>query len=321
MGKNGTNAAARGAAVLCAFAAAACSGEGPDPRAIARRLFDAPPARSEDRGPMPVVASFAPFDAPGAQPAPAGETRPQVLPQHRATMLVGHHAADAMDTPLGRAFAAAGAGHDLAPMPCPDRDAIEQMMQGRADFAVIGGNLSVRDQQAGLRQTRLGVELFALAVAAPSPVRSLTSSQVRKVLTGEVRSWNELGYAGGAVVVYVPADGGRRERAAKVLIPGDALATSCIATDDDQLPQVLGNPGALGVVRVGAEPPGDGVRLLQIDWSAPTLDAFVFGAYPFAMPVTLVTAGQPAGVAGDFLAFARSPQGSTLLRRSLLPTP
>ena len=67
--------------------------------------------------------------------------------------------------------------------------------------------------------------------------------------------------------------------------------------------------------------PGVGVRLLQIDWSAPTLDAFVFGAYPFAMPVTLVTAGQPAGVAGDFLAFARSPQGNTLLRRSLLPTP
>ena len=72
------------------------------------------------------------------------------------------------------------------------------------------------------------------------------------------------------------------------------------------------------VVRVGTSPPAEGVRLLQIDWSAPTLDAFRFGTYAPGVPVTLVTTGQPAGLARDFLAFARAAEGSELLGRSVL---
>lgn len=316
MRNNQTVAASRGRVVLCLLATAACSGEDPDPRAIAMSLAvaTAEPAVRQDI--QPAVASF--FAAPANVPAaPSVETASLVAPPRRATLVVGHAMQAAFDEKVRAAFLAV-ADLDGASTPCTDRDAIEWMMQGRADFAVVGCALSARDQHAGLRQTRLGVELFALAVPATSPVRSLTSVQVRKLLTGEVSDWSALGHGSGPVSLYVPAERERALRAAKVLIPGDGLAPTGLPMHDDQVAQLLQASGAIGVVRVGAQPVADGLRLLQIDWSPPTAEAYAYGTYPYGVPATLVTSGQPAGAAQDFLAFARSEQGRALLGRTLL---
>lgn len=321
MGKNQTIAASRGSVVLCLMLATSCAGEDPDPQAIARSLFAAGAAGPDFRGLEPVVASIGAMTPWPAQPAPLGETQPVVPPPaRRATFVVGQAAEHAMDEPMRDALVAA-AGLASVSTPGADRDAIASLLQGRADFAIVGSALSVREQRAGLQQTRLGVELFALAVASHSPVRSLTSSQVRKVLTGEIRDWNELGHAGGAMSVYVPGDRAQAERAATVLIPGDPFGPACIRMDEDQAPRVLTAPGAIGVVRVGAGRLGQDVRLLQIDWSPATADAYAFGTYPYGVPVALVTVGQPAGAARDFLAFVRSAAGKALLGRSLMGTP
>jgi phosphate transport system substrate-binding protein len=320
VGKNQTTLRERSAVALLLFAHAACGlGADPDPRVIAARL-DASrgPARQAFDGPVPVVAELT-IEPP---PAPLAEASlRQDLPERRATpVAVGRNAVHAIDSEVQRAFAAAQPGLENGFVAAGDREALELLLVGRADFGVVGAQLSMREQQAGLRQTRLGVELFALVVSPDVAVRSLSSLQVRQVLTGEVTHWQQLGYAGGAIVVVVPADRDLADRAARVLMPGDAFASSAVgvASERHVVDQLLQNPGAVAVVRLLDQPMESGQKLLQIDWCAPTADAFDYGTYPYGLAVHLVTAGPPAGPGQQFLDFARSEAGRALLRRTLL---
>jgi hypothetical protein len=60
-----------------------------------------------------------------------------------------------------------------------------------------------------------------------------------------------------------------------------------------------------------------GLKLLQIDWTAPSFDAFHYGTYPYALPLQLVTSGTPTGEALRFLEFGKSDSGRELLGRAL----
>ena len=297
----------------------------PDPRAISQELHaGATPALAAADAPRLVVAEFA-FSR-QAHAAPAMET--QSLEPERAAVaemavVVGLQATHGMDRSFFEAFGAYCGDVQGQPVPCTDRDAVEMLMVGRADFGVIGGQLSAREVQAGLRQTRLGVEMFALVMAPTAPVRSLSRQQLRQIFTGQVTHWSQLGLEGGAIVAVVPSERALAERAAKVLIPGDAFATTCVgvATERHVVDQLLREPGAVGIVRLASGPHEAGQKVVQIDWNAPTLEGFECGNYPFGIPMSLVTSGQPSGIAQRLLEFANGAEGKQLLGRTLMMRP
>ena len=66
-----------------------------------------------------------------------------------------------------------------------------------------------------------------------------------------------------------------------------------------------------------AEPREQGLKLIQIDWTPPTPEAFGYGTYPYGVPLQLVTSGHPDRRALGFLDFAESQQGRSLLARTL----
>lgn len=325
MGKKQTTVAACGVLVVwIGVTVVGRASDDPDPRTIASRMGTQPPTVGEPvmPGPQlvvaPIVASFVPA-------APQVEVAARVVqPEPRkSAIVVGHGATHAFDAALQHAFGNVGQIGVGKPVLTSDRDAVELMQLGNADFAVIGGNLSPRDQRAGLRATRLGIELFALAVAPDSPLRCLTSHQVRQIFTGQVQRWSQLGLDGGPIVAVVPSERSLAERAAKALIPGDPFTSTClgVASERHVADQLLREPGAIGIVSVTGQPRVDGLRLLQIDWVAPSADAFAYGTYPFGLPITLVTSGPPSGIAAEFLAFASSDEGRGLLARTMLPAP
>lgn len=274
-------------------------------------------AVSEITGPRP----SGPAAAMRFQPAPMGETRNErssIAPRDKAVIAVGHRARGMMDPAIERAFGSA-ADLDVTFSTCGDRDAVELMMLSRVDMALLGGQLSQREIGAGLREARVGLELFALAVAADFPRQSLSRGEMRQLLTGEISSWQQLGCDRGAVVVVTPAETQLARRAASTLIHGDNFTASAVRVAGDRhvADQLLRNPGAIAIVRVGAVPP-TGMKLLQLDWTPPTADAFQFGNYPYGVPLHVVTTGDPDAFARLFLEFAQSEDGRELLGRTLL---
>lgn len=298
----------------------ACSANSdPDPAAVHRNMVAHSQLRTPTEDyPVFVTASLLPATA---APAPIGETsrREALVQRDQVIVALGKNASQCFNFALEQAFAATRPDLHASFVACPDRDAVEMMMVGRADFALLSGSLSAREQHAGLRQTRIGLELFALAVSPNFPVGSLSHTQVRQVLSGQVRDWQQLGYDAGPIVTVIPADRAIAERAARALILGDDFAPGAVrvASERHVADQILRNPGAIGVVRVTNRPLESGQKLLQIDWTPATPEAFGYGTYPYGVPVHMVTSGQPDDTASSFLQFAQSEDGRELLGRTL----
>lgn len=324
MGNNWTSKVAVGAGAFVALSTGLVTFGGSaeiDPNAAYAEVLA---ARSEaadyNRPAAPAVGELAGFHA--APAAPLGEVAGRTALEQRQmlNLAVGRNVVSHLGDALTDTFRRSLTDLDLALCPCSDRDAVELAMVSKVDFALIGGTLSDRDRRAGLRQTRIGFELFGLAVPADSPVRSLTSQQVRQVLTGQARNWNELGYDLGPIRLFAPRDQALRERFARTMIKGDAIHDGAeLAADDDAVVATVRSvAGSIGAVRVREDAPDQRVRLLQIDWIPATADSFMNQAYPYGIPVQMITAGNPDARAQRFLDFAASDDGREVLSRNLI---
>tara|TARA_R110002072_G_scaffold302499_1_gene485861 strand:+ start:13720 stop:14649 length:930 start_codon:yes stop_codon:yes gene_type:complete len=304
-----------------ALIAGACDfGETPDPRVLAKT--NPPPVIREVVNEIePATGNLYGYASP--PPAPIGESRRSartLKPRTEELMVaIGRNAQPSFDKTLQAAYEGTLSNQTVRNLHSSDREVIELLMGGRADFGLIGGSLSQREIQNGLRQTQVGVELFALSISPLSSVRSLSRSQVRQIFTGQVTDWRELGFNSGAIVPVVPSESSLSQRAQRTLIPGDRFASTCVRVSSERhvADQILQHAGAIGIVRVTAERREPGQKLIQIDWTPPTPAAFGYGTYPFGIPLQLVTSGVPDQRANDFLSFAQSELGRSLFARTL----
>lgn len=304
-----------------ALLATACDfGETPDPRKLA---ITNPPPVVEPRAVVIEPATCELVDYASPPPAPMAEsarlTRKPGANIEELVVAIGRQAQPSFDDRLRAAYEGSLTNQTVRTVQSSDREVVELLMSGRADFGLIGGTLSQREIQAGMRQTQLGVELFALSVSPLSSVRSLSPSQIRQIFTGQVTDWQQLGFDGGKIVPVVPSDKMLAHRAERTLMPGDAFASTCIRVRSERhvADQLLQHKGAIGIVRVTDGRREAGQKLIQIDWTPPTAAAFGYGTYTFGIPLQLVTSGMPGRRSETFREFAASQNGRALLGRTL----
>ena len=295
-------------------------GESPDPRLLAK--LNPPPVVT------PEVTTIEPATGhmygyahmPSAPMGESAEVSRSLMPRiEELIVAVGRNAQASFDKELRGAFEGTLSNQTVQHIQSSDREVVELLLSGRADFGLIGGSLSQREVQAGLRQTQIGVELFALSISPRSSVQSLSRAQVRQIFTGQVTDWQQLGFDSGAIVAVVPSDSVVAQRAERTLMPGDAFASTCIRVSSERhvADQILQHAGAIGIVRITAGPRAPDQKLIQIDWTPPTPAAFGYGTYPFGIPLQLVTSGLPDRRAHEFLSFAESELGRSLFARTL----
>jgi ABC-type phosphate transport system substrate-binding protein len=82
----------------------------------------------------------------------------------------------------------------------------------------------------------------------------------------------------------------------------------------DLLSFVESHPDAIGYAEADALPYFPAVQVIAVDGQLPTEQAVISGAYPFVATEYLYTAGEPAGLAADYLRFLTSPAETAALR-------
>ncbi len=318
MRKNSTSRPVLGRCAPLLLLAGCTMGADPDPADVARQIPRTTPTFVGDDSPVLVVAA-GPARQTNAAPLAEAMVRIAQPTERHVVIGIGQNVADVFDARIETAMLEGCPGMRGSFTGFTDRDVVDSLLAGQIDFGVIGGQLSMREQQAGLRQTRVGLEIYALAVAPDSPLRSLTPQQVRQIFTGQVTEWARLGLPGGRIVPVVPAETKLADRAARAMIPGDAFAATAtrVGSDRHVADQTLQNPGAIGIVRITDVEIEPGLKLLPVDWIPPSFDAAVAGAYPFAMPVHFVSSGVPSGDAQQFAAFVQSDSCLERLGRSM----
>ncbi|MFH8881673.1 substrate-binding domain-containing protein [Streptomyces californicus] len=191
-----------------------------------------------------------------------------------------------------------------------------------------------------LRETRVAVSLFSLVVGDRVPVRDLALDDIRRIYTGEIRNWRELGGPDLEILlVSRDANSGTREVFQRRVLNRNEPAQSsrdCATKDDARAPvvrcelnsteQVLATvarlEGALGYseLRSGSEP--SGVHRIAIDGDAPSVDTIGSSSYPYREIEYAYTYGRPPAdsLASGFLGYlARGPGQDVIQIHGHLP--
>lgn len=172
------------------------------------------------------------------------------------------------------------------------------LMDGEADLllaAEAGRATYARRDELGQvwEMEPVAAEALVFLVNADNPVDSLTADQVRRIYTGEITNWKQVGGRDLPIVPFQRNAGGGSQAIMEKVVMGDLELMEppdqsyTISTMEGLVEAVRtfdGSPAAIGyTVYYYAHNMNmaEGLKLLAIDGAAPGDDAIRSGAYPF----------------------------------------
>lgn len=162
-------------------------------------------------------------------------------------------------------------------------------------------------------------DALVVVVNKDNAIENLTTEQVKRVFTGRILSWKELGGSDAPIRLYV-----RRGRTSGVgLMMRELLFKD---PDQDFSPEALEKRSSgpieaavskdlLGIAATGISSAKKRrhLKILKIDGVTPARENIVSGTYPFFRPLYITTRGEPEGEVLNFIEFALSPAGQAVI--------
>ena len=204
---------------------------------------------------------------------------------------------------------------------------IKALIDGTADIAnasrVIRQGEAERARGKGVNPVRFVVALDCIVpiVHPGNPVRSLTLDQLKKIYTGEIVNWKEVGGEDApiAAVGRDSSSGTYGTWQEMVVERGDvqgrksrvAARTQVVASSGAMVGTVAGNRFAIGYDGIGYV--DDTIRALSVEGVAPSAENAKAGRYPLSRELYMYTAGEPAGDAKSFIDYMLSQDGQRIV--------
>jgi len=198
------------------------------------------------------------------------------------------------------------------------------LLRGTADFAMSASRItpadserlaSLGDMSSPASEHVIGVQGITAVVSPANRVASLTVSQLRAVLSGQVKDWSELGETPAPIHVYVvESRGAAVDVPHDVLTPHESVPASVTALPNEQavITAVASDRAAIGFVAFGNPEPARVLPLAESGGTAiaPTPLTISTETYPLTRRLYLYTAAKPSNAfVSRFLDYVYSPAG------------
>ena len=147
------------------------------------------------------------------------------------------------------------------------------------------------DEKNDVDGTTVALDGIAIVVNKDSKVADLTVEQLKKMFTGEITNWKEVGGDDGEIVlVGREAGSGTRGAFEELLDVADQCAYAQeLDSTGGVLAKVASTPGSIGYVSLDVV---DGtVKALSLDGVEPTEENIVAGSYKLSRPFVMATLG------------------------------
>ncbi len=158
-------------------------------------------------------------------------------------------------------------------------------------------------------------DAIAIVVNPSNPIAEITHEQLKKIYTGEITNWKELG---GPDMKIVPvtrdsSSGTFEIFEEKVLGKGVEMVSSAVVQGSNQAVKttVSKTPGAIGYIGLGYV--DSSVKALKYDGVMPSKGTVLNGTYEISRPLFMYTNGTPKGAVKGFIDFVMSPEGQSIV--------
>lgn len=179
------------------------------------------------------------------------------------------------------------------------------LIEGKSDVIIASRDIS-RNETASAAELGVELETAPLAIDAlvfivnpKNPVKNLTSDQVRKIYTGEITNWKEVGGVDHAITPYIRnADSGSQEKMETLVMNGLKMIDG---TEETYMYEIIGSQMASPYLQLENDEYGIGytpffyctamvrdlmrVDMLSIDGVAPGKESLRNNKYPFVSSI------------------------------------
>ncbi len=184
-------------------------------------------------------------------------------------------------------------------------DAYMNLIGGKTDVIIASRDISRNEKAASaelgveLKTAPLAIDALVFIVNPKNPVKNLTSDQVRKIYTGEITNWKEVGGVNHAITPYIrDADSGSQEKMETLVMNGLKMIDG---TEGTYMFEIIGSQMASPYLQLENDEYGIGytpffyctamvrdlmrVDMLSIDGVAPSKESLRLNKYPFVSSI------------------------------------
>ena len=194
---------------------------------------------------------------------------------------------------------------------------VNRLKNGFCELAASALKLSTDDRKLGLVAIPICKDPMVVIACKEITVRDLTLAQVRRIFSGTISNWEEVGGPDLPVRIITPI----KETAAHVNFVRQAMGASQIKFDyqaarsSSAVEAVSHIPGAISFATRSVVAKYTNVKTFTIDGLDPDSQD-----YPYMQTFSLVTRGQPSGVVREVLNYSLSEKArENMKRRGLTP--
>ena len=197
--------------------------------------------------------------------------------------------------------------------------AVRRLMNGFADIASSAERLHLGHQEYGYVEIPFCKAHLVVITNVKTPVRSISSEQLRGIFNGTITNWKELGGPDQAIIVVVPemTTAAFKNFGQLALKRFDVKYDFMAYRSTDVVLLIHRIPWSVSFISQGADTVDTAIRLIQIDGKSPDDED-----YPYHEVFSFVTKGQPSGAAKKLVDFAFSEKGQSIMQKNgLEPLP
>lgn len=203
---------------------------------------------------------------------------------------------------------------------------IKAIQEKIADFGALSRNVKDEEKAAVVQEYIIAKDGVAVIVNPESKVENLTIDQIKKIFTGEITNWSEVG-GENAKIVVVSREEGSGTRGAFTEITGvtgkNEAGEEIDHTTKDALVQgstgavmqtVATTPYTIGYASIGAL--SDAVKTVKVEGAEPTEESVLSGEYKISRPFIYVVGSELSEAAQMFIDFIMSEEGQAIVEES-----
>ena len=180
--------------------------------------------------------------------------------------------------------------------------AYEGLIESKTDVIIASRDISrnelelARDSGVEIETEPLAIDALVFIVNPKNPVKNLSSDQVRKIYTGEITNWKEVGGVDHAITPYIRnEDSGSQEKMETLVMKGMTMI------DGTYMPEIIGSQMASPYLQIEMDEYGIGytpffyctamvrdllkVNMLSIDGITPSKMSLSENTYPFVSSI------------------------------------
>lgn len=203
---------------------------------------------------------------------------------------------------------------------------VKAIQEKIADFGALSRAVKDEEKASVTKEYIIAKDGVAVIVNKATKVDNLTLEQIKKIYTGEIKNWKEVGGDDKPIVVVSREEGsGTRGAFTEItkVMTKDAAGQEIDHTTKDALVQgstgavmqtVASTPDTIGYVSLGSL--GDTVKTLNVENVEPSTETVLSGEYKISRPFLYVAGSELSKAAQKYIDFVMSKEGQTIVEES-----